>query len=356
MDFAARKSKPYAMNLRTSLSLTILAIMPSPLYAGGAVPAGIVITPSAGFSVTWDGNDGVNFNPASVAPVPANLSTGAGAAPFSSSDLGPELGITFHVAANLTDGRYGNSNSWIGGNLPPGAPAFAGVALGGFFNLTGFAIGRDNGNGAFDDSTPGTDACDGQCDDRSLGIYKVQITRVANPGVSTTDTGDAASGWQTIATLDYQFDGDTVPRALFTSYLRHRFGIAAGVKPVLASGVRILVPATGLASGTAIDEIEVFGTPEPDTDGDGFDNATEIALGFDPNSAASSPEFIATSEVAIEFGFYAGKNRTYRIESSTDMLSWTIVEGNIAGTGGEIRRLYSMRGQRRKFYRAVHNS
>jgi hypothetical protein len=337
------------MNFRTSLALTILIATPSLLRAD------MVVTPSAGFSVTWDGNDGDNFNPASPAPVPANLSTGAGAAPFSSSDLGPELGIQFHVVANLNDGLYGNSNSWIGGNLPPGVPApFAGVKLGGFFYVTGFAIGRDNGNGAFDDSSVGTDACGGQCDDRSLGTYKVQITRVSNPGASTPETGDAASGWQTIATLNYQSSDDTAPGGSFTSYLRHEFEIAAGVDPVLATGLRIVVPATGLGGGTAIDEIEIYGTigADPDSDGDGFDNDVETALGFDPNNPASSPESIATSEFAVEFGFYAGKNRNYRIESSTDTQAWTTVEDNIAGTGGEIRRLYSTRGQPRKFYRA----
>ncbi len=35
-------------------------------------------------------------------PVPTNLATGA--TPFASSELGPEIGVAFHVAANLNDG------------------------------------------------------------------------------------------------------------------------------------------------------------------------------------------------------------------------------------------------------------
>ena len=67
------------------------------------------------------------------------------AIPFSSSDLGPELGIPFHRAVNLNDEIYGNSNSWIGGASPAPFPLpFAGVALDGAFTLRSIAFGRSN--------------------------------------------------------------------------------------------------------------------------------------------------------------------------------------------------------------------
>jgi len=224
----------------------------------GVTHATVTITPSAGFSLTWDGNDGVGFNPASPAPVPANLATDPGATAFTSSDLGPLLSIPFHVAANLNDGLYGNSNSWIGGDAPN---PHAGVRLAGLSTLTSFAFGRDNGNGAFDDSSPGTDACGGQCDDRSLGLYTVQITTVAFPDSTTPFTGTAATGWQTIGTLEYLSSEDTVPGEAFTAHFRHEYGLGAGVD---ATGFRLLVPATGIGAGTAIDEIELYGSPVPE--------------------------------------------------------------------------------------------
>ena len=325
------------------------------LFVPLALRAGLVITPSPGYIVAWDGNDGDGFNPDSPAPVASNLANAAGASAFTSSDLGPELGIPFHVAGNLNDSLYGNSNSWIGGNLPGNVPApYAAIKLGGFFNVSSIAFGRDNGNGAYDDSTPGTDCCGGQADDRSLGVYTLQFTRVANPSASTTDTGNAATGWQTVATLDYQWSDDTIPGGGFTSYLRHEYEIVDGDFPLLATGIRLLVPATGLNGGTDIDEIEIFGTPgvDPDPDEDGFDTALEISLGFDPNSPTSSPEGLSKTEPAVAFSFYGSDNNVYDIEASPDLINWSPLETNLTGPGNKVERCYSIRGEELNFYRA----
>jgi hypothetical protein len=193
------------------------------LAAPSALHAGVVITPSAGFNITWNGNDGALFNQAAVAPVPSNLANAAGAAAFASSDLGPQIGVPFHVTANLNDGRYGNANSWIGGDGP--ATPFAGISLGGLYNVTSFAFGRDNGNGAFDDSFPGTDAGGGQLDDRYLGVYTLQYTAVANPAGAAV-TGSSATGWQTVGTFNYQSSDDAVPGGAFTGWFRHEYGLS----------------------------------------------------------------------------------------------------------------------------------
>ncbi|MFN0127196.1 MAG: hypothetical protein ACKV19_10990, partial [Verrucomicrobiales bacterium] len=242
-----------------------------------AARADMAIVSSAGFTVAWDGNDGDGFVPENPAPVPANLANTPNATPFASSDLGPELGIQYHVTANLNDSLYGNANSWIGGGSP--SPAFAGINLGGLASLNGFAFGRDNGNNA-------NDACGGQCTDRSLGLYTIQITRVGVPDADTPDTGEAATGWQTIATIEYLASDDTQVGGAFTSYFRHEFEMAQGTEAIQATGFRILVPATGIGGGTAIDEIELYGPAvvDPDKDGDGFDDTVEIELGFDPNN------------------------------------------------------------------------
>jgi len=299
-----------------------------------------------GFTVAWDGNEGDHFVVDDPAPVPPNLSTAPSAIAFASSDLGPELGIAYHVTANLNDGLYGNANSWIGGASP--SPAFAGINLGGLTTLTGFAFGRDNGNNA-------TDACGGQCADRSLGVYTIQITRVAFPDVDTQETEDAATGWVTIATIEYLGNEDSIIGEGFTSYFRHEFEMAQGTEPIQATGFRIVVPVTGLGGGTAIDEIELYGPDvvDPDSDGDGFDDDVEIALGFDPNDPASTPESKTDMIVAVEFRFWAAKNIRYRIERSTDLVTWNPVEENIQGRGGEITRLYSIVGQPIQHYRAV---
>ncbi len=70
-----------------------------------------------------------------------------------------------------------------------------------------------------------------------------------------------------MGTVNYTAVNDAGPGGEFTGYLRHEFSVQAGGGPVLASGIRLLVPSTGLGGGTAIDEIEIYGSavPEPST-------------------------------------------------------------------------------------------
>ena len=75
-----------------------------------------------------------------------------------------------------------------------------------------------------------------------------------------TDTGDPATGWATIGTVDIRLDYP----GTFDAHLRHEFSLTADGDPIVASAMRLLVPATGLATGTAIDEIEIYGSPVPE--------------------------------------------------------------------------------------------
>lgn len=92
-----------------------------------------------------------------------------------------------------------------------------------------------------------------------------------------------------------------------------------------------------------------------DSDSDGFEDGFEVSTGFNPASAASTPEALSSMLIAVEFRFNAANGITYRIESSTDLSTWTIVENGINGTGGTVVRFYSIEGQSRKFYRARRN-
>ena len=53
----------------------------------------------------------------------------------------------------------------------------------------------------------------------------------------------------------------------------------------------------------------------------------------------------------IEFTFPAAIGKTYRIEASTDLATWTMVESGIIGTGGEIQRFFSTRNQPKRYFR-----
>ena len=193
-------------------------------------------TTSTGIVLSGGGLTLVEEGPAGGS-VPTNLARAPGAAPFVIDSLS---GFPIHNFVGLTDGNYGNNNSWIGNS---GSPGYAGVNLGGLRTINGVAFGRDN-TGVFAD--------------RTFGTYTLQYTRVASPGTATTFTGNADTGWATIGTLNYQNAGS----GLFSNpSRRHRFTFA----PVDATGVRLLVPGTGLGSGTCIDELEIN---PPDTSGD----------------------------------------------------------------------------------------
>jgi len=182
----------------------------------GAAHAAPVPTPAAGYDVTWDGNVG-NYNDQ---PVPANLSLGG--TPFSDGSLGAQHGWTFHLDANLNDGTYGNSHSWISDS---DGDSFCGIDLGASYDITNVAWGRDNGN-------PG----EGTFTDRSLGVYTVQVTTDADP--------QTTGAWTTIGTVNNLAGGE---------YLRHRFDVSTDTgDPIPATGVRLTMP-----NGNAIDELEI---------------------------------------------------------------------------------------------------
>ena len=264
LDIGAGVGNPalrHRFNIGTPVTATgFRLIAPGAGAAGGAAidelelfatPGVVTITPplkitsSPGFSVGWNGNDGNNFS-ASGATVPNNLALATnGGIGISSGDLGPQIGVPFHRAVNLNDGLYGNGNSWIGGDGAP-SPFYAGVMLPGLFDVTSIAWGRDNGLDA-----AGGECCGGQLSDRSQGTYTIQRTL-------------DGSIWETVGTLDYNYSDDSVTGGGFTSYFRHEFDLSDGNGGILAMGLRLLVPATGIGAGTAIDEIELFGSPVPE--------------------------------------------------------------------------------------------
>ncbi|MFO1514016.1 MAG: LamG domain-containing protein [Verrucomicrobiota bacterium] len=222
-----------------SLGLNCLRAVSSSLGVGlltlACVPvaqAQPIISNAPGYVITWDGDNGVNANSPNV---PVNIASASqGAVAFASGQLGPEIGAAWHYATNLNDGFYGNTNSWIGGTSDP-TPWFAGIHLTNATVLSGIAWGRDN---------------TGASQDRWLGTYTLQIS------TNATFTTNAAD-WITLGTITY-----TNSAIGFAPWLRHRYQVASATGGVVvAAGVRLLVPDSGLsATGTAIDELELFGS------------------------------------------------------------------------------------------------
>ena len=172
-------------------------------------------------------------------PAPANLATGK--TPFGSSEYTPPNII--HKIVNVNDGQYGNSHSWINNGITDTVAPFIGIDLGATpITVNRIAFGRSN--------VLGGDSC-GVCQDRNLGLYTLQFTRVPNPTAGLVTTGNAVTGWADIGTLNNTGAGG----ANFAfPHQRHLYGF----NPLSATGLRLITP-----NGNAIDEIELYHVPEP---------------------------------------------------------------------------------------------
>jgi hypothetical protein len=100
-------------------------------------------------------------------------------------------------------------------------------------------------------------------------------------------------------------------------------------------------------------EIFTYGTnpTKPDTDGDGFLDGYEVLTGHLPLIATDHPALVAEARTAIEFTFPSALGKTYRIEGSPDLKTWTTVEDGIAGNGEEIKRFYTTRDMPKRYFR-----
>jgi len=213
-------------------------------------PTAVVFTPSPGFGIGFNGNDGDFSTPANPALAPANLATRAGATAFGSSQLfDAGAGFDSHTIAHANDGQYGNGHSWLSNFINGDANPAIGIALAQPSLISSIAFGRDNGNIEIPPECCG----DGILDDRWAGTYTIQVTTDSNPGMG--------SPWITVGTLEYLNELDDVAGGLFTPYLRHEFVLRENGAPILATGLRILVSDPNIA----IDELEIYGSvvPEP---------------------------------------------------------------------------------------------
>ena len=205
------------------------------LLGTGSLQASVTVTPGSLFYFAS------NYPPsqpvAEAASVPASpvdiALTSGGATPFAVSQYGGP-----HTVGGLTDGKYGNSVSWmtesgaravtLGGSYGSPTMVLAGVALpsNAVFLVNAFALGRN---------------ATGQYDDRHIGTNYVQIT-TAFPVSAVTDTSAGAdTRWTTVGaftSLDDKYD--------------HMFVFSNAVQ---ATGLRIVT-----SSGNVIDDLCVFGS------------------------------------------------------------------------------------------------
>ena len=96
----------------------------------------------------------------------------------------------------------------------------------------------------------------------------------------------------------------------------------------------------------------------PDTDGDGWHDGDEVALGTSPLDGHDAPPFELSATITMQeaggvdrftLSFPAASGSTYSVEASTDLETWFTLEADIAGSGNRIERSYPAVGALRRF-------
>jgi uncharacterized delta-60 repeat protein len=104
-------------------------------------------------------------------------------------------------------------------------------------------------------------------------------------------------------------------------------------------------------------EVEVYHSNPAlkDSDGDLFDDLFEVNTGFDPALATSTPDALSSIRTAVEFRFNAANGISYRIEASTDLDQWDIIEPVVIGASAVVTRFYSIENQPKRYFRVRRN-
>ncbi len=92
-----------------------------------------------------------------------------------------------------------------------------------------------------------------------------------------------------------------------------------------------------------------------DSDGDGFDDLFEINTGFNPTLGSSTPDAQSSIRTAVDFRFNAADGVSYRIEASTDLNQWAVIEPVIIGQSAVVTRFYSIENQPKRYFRVRRN-
>jgi len=221
-----------------------------------------------------------------------------------------------HLISFLSDGTYGDSNAWVGGNSQPGPAtgvAYAGVYwAGGLRTIKGVALGRDNSlTGGHNNRHTGVHVVHYTTDD--LGFEEADMDPL-DPGV---DNVIAAAKWIEIGTLRTHIPIPQPPNPDDRG-LRRGYNFPA---PVAARAIRVITAVTN-----AIDELEFFGDPPV-----GPDECDPIVVGNENLPGDCNQDgTVDLSDVICVLGFLF-QNNPLTLPCTTDPANLALMDCNNDG-------------------------
>ena len=212
-------------------------------------------------------------------------------------------------------------------------------------NIYATSLARYNPNGSMDTTFNGNGKVVTEVGRSSEGrsVAVQSDGRIVVAGLSDSGTT------KKIAVIRYQGDLDTDGDGLL-DWFETRTGVYVSPENTGTSPTSPDSDNDGLNDGTEV--FTYHSNPIlADTDLDSFLDGYELQTGHSMLDPLDKPALVAEARTAIEFTFPAALGKIYRIEASTDLETWAIVESGIAGNGSRVQRFYSTRGQPQRYFR-----
>jgi hypothetical protein len=100
-------------------------------------------------------------------------------------------------------------------------------------------------------------------------------------------------------------------------------------------------------------ELQLGTSPDlVDTDGDGLSDSSELRNGFNPLEPTEAPDASLILQPAVRLRLFTLGNGVFRLESSSDLISWTQEGSQIEGINGYSSQILESPTESR-FYRLI---
>ena len=144
--------------------------------------------------------------------------------------------------------------------------------------------------------------------------------------------------------------GETGPQLTLPGRLQHPLALAAGGN--LFYAINSYEDLDGDSVDDDYERLHLLDPTRRDTDGDGLEDAAELAGGFDPLAPTEAPDGTVTRRPAAQLTLFTLPNLKYQVEASSDLVHWEPVLSPAPNFRGFESRLVSGGAANVRFFRS----